>query len=55
VDEFYSIKALDVLTDHPVIKKVSPQRVVQRNLNEYVNETENNVLLHRRSLGQVIS
>lgn len=54
VDEYYSLKALDALTSHPTIKKVTPQRIVQRYLNEYSNGTENKVLLRRRSLGQVI-
>ncbi|CAI6348863.1 unnamed protein product [Macrosiphum euphorbiae] len=54
VDEYYSLKALDALTGHPLIKKVTPQRLVQRHLNEHLNGTENKVLLHRRSLGQDI-
>lgn len=55
VDEYYSLKALDALTGHPTIKKVTPQRIVQRYLNEYSNGTENKVLLRRRSLDQVIT
>jgi len=38
-----------------MIKNVTPQRIVQRHLNEYSNGTENNIFLHRRSLGQVIN
>jgi len=51
------LKALDALTGHPMIKKITPQRVVQRYLNEEnFNGTENNkILLHWRSLGQVIT
>ncbi|XP_050419882.1 membrane-bound transcription factor site-1 protease isoform X2 [Adelges cooleyi] len=37
-----------------MIKKVSPQRVVQRSLNYYNNDTKNEIPLRRRSLGQDI-
>lgn len=38
-----------------MIKKVTPQRVVQRYLNVFSNDTENTIPSSRRNIGQVIA
>ncbi|XP_050538541.1 membrane-bound transcription factor site-1 protease isoform X2 [Daktulosphaira vitifoliae] len=53
VNDCNLLNVLNSLNNHPMIKNVSPQRIVQRYLNHFDNETEK-VPIRRRSLGQDI-